>query len=133
MLYWKNWFEQSRRAYQSAGVLHKAGEHYWCCFTCQQAAEMALKAALERRALDRMGHNLLELLSALEGAMQERIPDDVRHAARRLNRLYIPTRYPDAVGGSVPADNYAAEDADRAMQDARRILDYVTPQMEAAE
>jgi HEPN domain-containing protein len=79
--------EQSRRNLHGAAVLNDAGEHGLACFTCQQAAEMALKGVLESRALDRSGYNLLDLVRQLEGAVT--ISAELRGALRRLNRLYI--------------------------------------------
>lgn len=68
MLYWQSRLEQARRNRRGAEALRKAQEYGLACFSCQQAAEMALKAALESRALERAGHNLLDLIRQLEAA-----------------------------------------------------------------
>jgi len=125
--------EQARRALKTGAILREAGEHYWACFTFQQAAEMALKAGLERFGEDHVGHNLLELVASLRMASRDEPPEGVREGARRLNRLYVPTRYPDAVGGSVPADNYSAEDSELACQDAGLILAYIGTLLDRGE
>lgn len=50
---------------------------------------------------------------------------------RRHGRAnHIPTRYPDAVGGSLPADNYAAEDSLQAVEDATAVVDFVQSAVE---
>ena len=54
-----------------------------------------------------------------------RPPEDVADSLRRLSRHYIPARYPDASPGGTPADHYGARDADDAMADARRVIDFV--------
>jgi len=57
--------EQARRALKTATIPREAGEHYGACFTLQQAAELALKAGLERFGEDHVGHNLPELVASL--------------------------------------------------------------------
>ncbi len=43
-----------------------------------------------------------------------------------LDRFYIPTRYPDALPGSLPEGMPNNQDAAGALATARRILDLVT-------
>jgi HEPN domain-containing protein len=124
MLSWHNWMEQARRSFHAGELVEQGSEHFMACFSYQQAAEMALKAGLEALGLDHQGHYLPGLLSTLAARRGTEAPDGVAGAARRLNRLYIPTRYPDAEGG-VPAENYDADDSARARSDAQRVIEYV--------
>lgn len=99
------------------------------CFSFQQAAEMALKAGLEALGVDHHGHYLPGLLRDLATRRGVALDDTVAGAARRLGRLYIPTRYPDAEGG-VPADNYDADDARQAHVDAETIMAFVLKELQ---
>lgn len=45
-------------------------------------------------------------------------------SAKNLDRHYIPSRYPDSFGSGTPADYYTAEDAERAIRDAKEILEF---------
>lgn len=120
----QDWFEEAVEELRAARDLRATAHYAWACFTCQQAAEKALKALLERltRALP-LGHNLNDLISDIEA--HQTVPATVRDAGRRLNRLYIPTRYPDAFPSGVPAYQYAESDADQALADAEEVIDFV--------
>ena len=93
-------------------------------FHAQQAAEKALKAACVALGDDApRTHVINHLLDELtvNGAV---IADDVRDAARILERYYAPTRYPDALGGIDPNRIYGAEDARDAISRARTVLHF---------
>jgi HEPN domain-containing protein len=124
MLRAQDWFDEAVEELRAARDLRTTGHYSWACFTCQQAAEKALKALAERltRALP-TGHNLNDLLSDIEA--YQPVSATVRDASRRLNRLYIPTRYPDAFPSGVPAHQYAEDDADQAIADAEEVIDFV--------
>jgi HEPN domain-containing protein len=126
MLYAESWMAQARDTLRTARLNRDGGQHAHACFMYQQAAELALKAGLEQLGLDHSGHNLVELLSALARARESAADPQVEAAARRLTRLYIPTRYPDAVGGAVPSTMYDQEDSQRADTDAERVFSYVS-------
>lgn len=91
------------------------------CFIAQQAAEKAVKACLyaagRREAL---GHAVLEFthdLTAMDPAFKESAG-----AAARLDRYYIPTRYPNALPGGTPFQSYTAEDLASARADMEAVL-----------
>lgn len=97
------------------------GHHEWACFAAQQAAEKAAKAAHETVAQEAWGHVITELLDALrphEPAIDVALLD----RARALDKLYIPTRYPNGLAGGAPADFYTRAEAERAIADAEAIL-----------
>ncbi len=97
------------------------GQHWsWCCFTCQQAAEKAVKGVCEFFRSPQFGHNLNVLLQAVEGYTS--VEDAVREACARLNRFYIPTRYPDAFSQGAPADQFFEADARQAVADAEEVI-----------
>lgn len=92
----------------------------WCCFTCQQVAEKALKALCERARLPHLGHNLNTLLRNIED--QFPVQEGVRIACSRLTRHYTSTRYPDAFDQGAPAEQFFEWDAHQAVDDAEEVL-----------
>jgi HEPN domain-containing protein len=97
-----------------------AGGHWsWCCFTCQQSAEKAIKALGEHFQAQELGHNLNLLLQGLETRVD--FPQAVRAGCARLNRYYIPARNPDAFPQGAPTDQYFDADARGALADAEDV------------
>ncbi|RMF24719.1 MAG: HEPN domain-containing protein, partial [Deltaproteobacteria bacterium] len=96
--------------------------HEWACFAAQQAAEKAVKAVHASRGRKALGNLVTELLEALrdEGAG---IDDALLDRARALDKLYIPTRYPNGLAGGAPADFYTPGEAKRAIADAEAIVE----------
>lgn len=99
------------------------------CFHAQQAAEKALKAVLHavgQRPV--LGHSVAELGAAVE----EHSPPykELRAEVAKLDRYYIPTRYPNGLPeGGDPSGAFDAADArdaiataERAIEHARRFL-----------
>jgi len=91
------------------------------CFSCQQAAELALKAALNALGLEIRGHDLSLLLGELAGHEPEikRFSDE----ARRLDQYYIPTRYANAFYSGSAMEHYTQAQANEAVQQAEGILE----------
>jgi HEPN domain-containing protein len=117
-----DWLAEARAELRAAEALLQAGHWSWCCFTCQQASEKALKAISESLRAPQFGHNLNVLVQAIEQRLC--VPETVRLAAGRLNRFYIPTRHPDAFDHGAPADQYFEPDARQALEDAREIQQF---------
>jgi HEPN domain-containing protein len=93
------------------------------CFHAQQAAEKALKAILygagERIVL---GHSLAEL-----GAAVERHSADFAALAgevAKLDRYYVPTRYPNALPGGDPNEAFDEADAESAIAQSERAIEH---------
>ncbi len=91
------------------------------CFQAQQAGEKALKACLyglgRRRVI---GHSLLELVQELAADTPPFAA--VLDAARRLDRFYIATRYPNGLPGGCPYQAYTHEDLVGAAQDVEVVV-----------
>jgi HEPN domain-containing protein len=117
-----DWLDEGRAELRAARDLLKGGHWSWCCFTCQQASEKVLKALCEHFRTPQFGHNLNLLLDAI--AVHRAIPDPVRDAGARLNRFYIPTRYPDAFPQGAPADQFFEADARTALADAAAVFTF---------
>jgi len=114
---------EARAEFEAARDLYDTGHWSWCCFTCQQAAEKALKAVCEHFRTPQRGHNLNALLQAIEA--HTNVPGDVQMACARLNRYYIPTRYPNAFDRGAPTDQFFELDARQALEDTEEVLRFV--------
>jgi HEPN domain-containing protein len=91
------------------------------CFIAQQASEKAVKACLyadgHRQVL---GHAVLELtrmLVTLDPGFTAAVG-----AAARLDRYYIPARYPNGLPAGAPCESYSAGDLQQAQQDMEIVF-----------
>lgn len=115
------WLSQGERDLDAARYLRDGGRHNLACYQAQQAAEKALKAVLYAQGEESvLGHSAVVLVVAAG----ESEPDlrTVADAARRLDRFYIPTRYPNGLPGGIPADAFDDRDAAGAIADAEAVV-----------
>ena len=117
------WFLQAEDDFRFVEWLRQEGTFFdKGCFVAQQAAEKALKACLyaagERHVLTHSSYEIAERLSRREGAFLSILDE-----AKRLDRYYIPTRYPNGLPGGVPFQVYSASDLQEACQDLRRVME----------
>jgi HEPN domain-containing protein len=64
--------------------------------------------------------NFIELPAEQRAAL-----DPWRATALALDKLYLPTRYPDALGELVPAEAYTSEEAEQAPEQAAALPERV--------
>ena len=123
------WLEQARRDLAAAKTISEEGLWWVACFQAQQAAEKAVKAYLystgERIVL---GHSVAELIE--KAAEKNQAFGKHGAGAARLDRFYIPTRYPNGLPGGIPADTYAEEDARQALDAAEAIVAVVSKSLD---
>ncbi|MDQ2857994.1 MAG: HEPN domain-containing protein [Candidatus Eremiobacteraeota bacterium] len=91
-------------------------------FHAQQAAEKAVKAACVMLVDDAPRTHVVNFLLDELAENGVTVDDDVRDAARILERYYAPTRYPDALGGISPNRIYRSTDAADAIARAHIVL-----------
>lgn len=118
----EDWMREAEAELQAARDLLAYGHWSWCCFTCQQAAGKALKALGEHLRQHSRGHNLNLLLHSLQPYITA--PEEVHRACARLNRYYIPTRYPNAFDRGAPVDQFFESDAKEAVKDAELVIEF---------
>lgn len=95
------------------------------CFIAQQAGEKALKACLygsgKRHVL---GHSLFELVQQL--IQKDDVFCTIVEPAKKLDRFYIPTRYPNGLPGGSPFQLFNEKDLAEAYDDLKQIMEKVT-------
>ena len=123
----RDWFRQAERDLAHARKATALGEFEWVCFAAQQAAEKAVKALHEAHGGHGWGHAILKLLEDLEEVMV--VPDRMKDAARVLDLMYIPTRYPNGFDNGIPGDYFTTRDAERAIEESHALLEFVRPQI----
>ena len=115
------WLRQAGDDLEATRVLLAAGKYPQAAFFAQQAGEKALKAVWLFQDADPWGHSLGRLVREMpEGARACFAP--LLEAALALDKLYIPTRYPDALAELTPAEAYTQAEAKAALAQAEAIL-----------
>jgi HEPN domain-containing protein len=116
------WLEQATADLKAAGDSRKAANYEWACFQCQQAGEKALKAIWIRDDQDPWGHSLLRLVEEHpeEASRMQLAP--LRQSASLLDKLYIPTRYPNGLPDLTPSAVYGEPDAVAAIEAATSFI-----------
>jgi len=124
-----DWLEEAVDDYESAKDLMKLGRYGKACFFAQQASEKALKALMIKRVRAHVDiHSVAEILRRLKKAVE--VPDELIAVGERLDRYYIPTRYPNAWPYGAPHRHYSEEDARVAVEHAGRVLEFVRKEIE---
>jgi HEPN domain-containing protein len=123
---YERWLRQAERDLAAARSNTENGFHEWACFLSQQAAEKALKAFLylqgERAVI---GH----AIAVLVRRAAEHVPAlTALHPAKRLDEVYIPSRYPNGLEDTVPGDFYTKEDAAACVDLAAHVIRSVKEQ-----
>lgn len=119
------WLQQAQDDLRAVRLLQAGGQPAQACFLAQQVGEKALKALLAAQDRDLRSHSLTGLLRELG----EESAQLWQRQARLLDKLYAPTRYPDALGDELPADVFGPEDAVAAVQAASTLLDWAGEQL----
>jgi len=117
------WMKSSKRTLDSASRDCSSGDYNWSCFKAHQAAEFAVKALLRGLGLHAYGHSVSGLLLRLKEVLK--VDEVVMSDAKALDKLYVPTRYPNAWAEGSPEDYYTASDAQNAMKSAENIIRWV--------
>jgi HEPN domain-containing protein len=100
------------------------GNSLWnqVCFHSHQCAEKSLKALVAERGVSPpRTHGLTDLLTLLEAPALDELADELRS----LEGYYIPTRYPDALPGTLLEALPGEQEAQEALTAARRVSDAI--------
>jgi len=94
----------------------------WACFAAQQSAEKAVKAVHLSHGAIVWGHSVFDALDAFPP--DAGVTGELREAALRLDKFYIPTRYPDAYPSGPSRRYYTEADAQQAVADAEKVVNW---------
>ena len=114
------WYEAARRDLAMAESLFREGFFEGVAFHAQQSAEKSLKGLLLERGESARTHSCVDLLDRLR-AVGDAASEDLLGKARALDRDYVPSRYPNGVGGE-PGKFYDREAAESSLARAREIV-----------
>ena len=117
-----DWLIQARSDLDHARHDLEAEFYEWACFSAQQAAEKAVKGAVQHHGGEAWGHSVADLLEELAG--RHDVSSDLLDGALELDKSYIPTRYPDAHQSGIPRERYTKSEANRHIDHAERILTF---------
>jgi HEPN domain-containing protein len=117
----KEWLKIAEEELQAAEHLFEASLYRMVCYHAQQVVEKILKAILTEREIEfSRTHNILDLSNAVNN-IGHQAPVTVEDAVF-LNSVYR-TRYPAALG-LLPTGDPTKEDAERALQSARKMREW---------
>ena len=116
------WLAFARQDLRMAELAFAEGIYNQVCFHAQQCAEKAIKGWLEQRGqTPPRTHRMADLLTLLPSDLMGELND----ALGLLDRFYIPTRYPDALPGTLPEGLPGERDAREALDMARQALERI--------
>jgi len=116
------WLRQAKADIKAAQGSIKNNSYEWACFQSQQAAEKALKALWYYYSFDPWGHSAAKLIQEFP---QNRIKESLNsllNKAKELDKLYIPTRYPNSLPDLTPSEIFTKEEASRAVGSSKIII-----------
>ena len=118
----RDWWVQAQADLRHARHSLEDGDYDWACFASHQGAEKAVKALFQKRHLEARGHSVSLLLGRLPESIG--VPEDIIDGAKSLDKLYIPTRYPNGLEQGAPTEYYTRREAQEAINYGQRILDF---------
>jgi len=125
------WFTQAEDEFQDADELRKRGRFYLALFHFQQASEKALKAYLylKIKSMEVFYTHSIDDLSEMALEIDPDFKEVVQ--AKKLDKYYIPTRYPNGLPGGVPSRYFDdPQEAEEAMHLAKRVITLVKRKIE---
>lgn len=124
----KDWLTQAESDLRHARASIEIKDYNWACFASQQAAEKALKALYDFLGGEGWGHVIVKLLKELPPDKVS-VNKELLTKAVYLDKLYIPTRYPNGFESGAASDFYTDKEAREAVEYAQDILSFVKAQI----
>jgi len=128
----RRWLKQAKVDLGWAEELVRLGGYHIACFLAQQVAEKALKAFLYAQGEEVvLGHSVGRLCERAAGYDPEFSSYISRWSI--LDGYYVPTRYPNSLPDSIPAEVYNRESAEEAVGLAREAVGFVAGKLGEAD
>ena len=121
----KRWLKQAEADIGAAEGSQKNNNFEWACFQSQQAAEKALKSLYFYYSADPWGHSVVKLINDFPKKKIKKEIDKLLDKARELDKLYIPTRYPNGLPELTPSEVYTEEEAGKAIESSKAIINKI--------
>jgi len=124
----KDWMIQAESDLEHARKSLDMQDYNLSCFASQQSAEKALKALYDFLGGEGWGHMIVKLVKELP---DDKVPNkqELLEKAAHLDKLYIPTRYPNGFDSGAPVEYYTIKEAKEAIEYAGDILLFVRSQI----
>jgi HEPN domain-containing protein len=123
------WFRQGLSDLEAAQGSLQQKKYDWASFQAQQAGEKLLKAYWLCHGYDPWGHSLAKLIIDYPDAGTRQPIAALLDAAKQLDKMYIPTRYPNGLPDMIPAEVFTHGEASQAIEQAQKILDVLKTSM----
>ncbi len=125
----KRWFLQALQDLDDAKFNLSGKRYNVSCFLAQQSVEKALKAYLFFKGADEVwGHSTAELCKDAEELDKDFC--EIEGDAASLDKYYIPTRYPNALPGGIPSKAFDEKDAEKAISQAEKVINFIRSKLE---
>ena len=121
----KRWLRQAEADINAAQGSLKNHNYEWACFQSQQAGEKALKALWYHYAFDPWGHSIVKLMLEFPENEIRNYLSSFLNKAKELDKLYIPTRYPNGLPDLTPSEVFTEEEASKAIESSKFIIEEV--------
>lgn len=118
----ERWLRQSEADIGAANGSLKNKNYEWACFQSQQAAEKALKSLYYFHAAEPWGHSVIKLIKEFPKKRDKKEIAALLDEAGELDKLYIPTRYPNGLPELTPSEVYTKKEAQKAIKSAKAII-----------
>ncbi|MFH1878180.1 MAG: HEPN domain-containing protein [Candidatus Omnitrophota bacterium] len=120
----RDWIIQAESDLAHAKKSVKMQDWNWACFAAQQSAEKALKALYDFLGGEGWGHVVVKLLRELPKDKIQ-VEEALLKKAVYLDKLYIPTRYPNGFDTGASCEYYTEKESEEAIRYAEDILSFV--------
>ena len=117
-----DWLEQALLDLEHARKSKLQRDFNWSCFVSQQAGEKAVKALYLSMNMEGCGHVIKKLLEELKEEME--VPAELIKSGMNLDKFYILTRYPNGFDAGKPSDFFDEDDAEEAIKNAEKIIEF---------
>jgi len=125
----QRWLSQAKNDLEAAKWNSEGKFYAQACFFSQQAAEKALKAYLfsigKRKIITHSTYSL-----AKECAQENNIFNSIFSICVKLDKNYIPSRYPNGLPDSTPSEFFIKQDAQVSIDQSVKIIEIVSKLIE---
>jgi len=118
----ERWLKQAEADIKAAKGSIKNKNYEWACFQSQQSGEKVLKSLWYYYSFDPWGHSIVKLIQDFPEAEIKKTLLKLLNKAKELDKLYIPTRYPNGLPDLTPSEVYTKEEAFKAVKTSELIL-----------